>query len=62
MVRLFGSKKMDDRETECAYSAEPAPYQPPRLTLLGDIRDYTLGGSSGRGDSGSPTTQRTLRF
>lgn len=29
-------------------------YQPPRLSLLGDIRAITLGGSAGTGESGSP--------
>ncbi|MBN1400971.1 MAG: lasso RiPP family leader peptide-containing protein [Anaerolineae bacterium] len=28
------------------------PYAPPRLQLLGDIRDLTMGGSPGIGDSG----------
>lgn len=35
-----------------------AAYEAPRLTPLGDLRQLTLGGSPGRGDSGSPTTQR----
>jgi hypothetical protein len=34
-----------------------ARYEPPRLTCLGDLRDVTLGGSVGRGDSGGPTRQ-----
>lgn len=33
-------------------------YVPPQLTPLGDLRQLTLGGSLGRGDSGSPTVQR----
>jgi len=32
-------------------------YDPPRLSPLGDLRDLTLGGSVGRGDSGAPTRQ-----
>jgi hypothetical protein len=35
-------------------------YDPPRLSLLGDLRDLTLGGSIGRGDSGAPTEQSVL--
>lgn len=33
-------------------------YQKPRLIEYGDVRDVTLGGSPGGGDSGSPTTRR----
>lgn len=53
---------MDETNTTSASPPEKQPYVPPKLLLLGDVRDYTLGGSSGRGDSGSPTTQRTIRF
>ncbi len=34
------------------------PYQTPRLTDLGELRDITLGASPGIGDSGSVQTQR----
>lgn len=30
------------------------PYAPPRLEVLGDVRDLTLGGTPGLGDSGDP--------
>ncbi len=33
-------------------------YEVPTLILLGDVRDLTLGGSPGSGDSGDPATQR----
>jgi hypothetical protein len=33
-------------------------YVPPQLTALGDLRQLTLGGSLGRGDSGNATVQR----
>jgi hypothetical protein len=33
-----------------------APYAPPRIVPLGDLRDLTLGASPGVGDSGSATT------
>lgn len=33
-------------------------YIKPRLICYGDVRDITLGGSPGGGDSGSPTTRR----
>ncbi len=29
-------------------------YETPRLIVLGDVRDLTLGGSVGSGDSGNP--------
>lgn len=32
-------------------------YVSPRLRSLGDVRDLTLGGSPGSGDSGAPTQQ-----
>lgn len=32
------------------------PYRPPRLEVLGDVRDLTFGGSPGIGDSGFPNT------
>lgn len=34
------------------------PYHPPRLTLLGDLREVTLGPSSGIGESGNPVVFR----
>lgn len=33
-------------------------YEAPTLILLGDVRDLTLGGSPGSGDSGSPGAER----
>ena len=33
-------------------------YQVPTLILLGDVRDLTLGGSPGSGDSGNPGAER----
>lgn len=33
-------------------------YDVPTLTLLGDVRDLTLGGSPGSGDSGNPGAER----
>ncbi len=33
-------------------------YKKPKLTSFGDVRDITLGGSPGGGDSGTPTTRR----
>lgn len=34
------------------------PYEAPQLRELGDVRDLTLGGSPGTGDSGSAATQQ----
>lgn len=51
----------DPRTSEFAQQDQPArarlPYFAPRLTALGDLRDLTLGGSIGRGDSGAPERQ-----
>jgi len=33
-------------------------YVAPKLTLLGDVRDLTLGGSVGTGDSGTAGSQQ----
>jgi len=33
-------------------------YEKPMLFVYGDVRDVTLGGSPGGGDSGTPTTRR----
>lgn len=33
-------------------------YIKPKLVCYGDVRDITLGGSPGGGDSGSPTVER----
>lgn len=45
-------------ENENAVTTEREPYLPPRLQLLGDLRDLTLGGSPGTGDSGNAGTQQ----
>lgn len=34
------------------------PYEAPKLTDHGDVRDVTLGGSSGIGDSSNPGTEQ----
>lgn len=34
------------------------PYAPPKLENLGDLRDITLGGSFGSGESGAPRTRK----
>jgi hypothetical protein len=49
-------------ETNATIPDEPKvqaqPYQTPKLTALGDVRDLTLGGSPGTGDSGNPGIQQ----
>lgn len=39
-------------------AAHRAPYATPRIVPLGDLRELTLGGSPGVGDSGAATTQK----
>jgi hypothetical protein len=38
--------------------ASRLPYSAPKLTVLGDVRDLTMGGSPGIGDSGNATIQQ----
>lgn len=45
----------DGRIEPC--EARRLPYITPRLELLGDVRDLTLGGSPGTGDSSQPFLQ-----
>ncbi len=47
-------------QTELPRALESArePYAPPRLTPLGDVREVTLGGSVGVGDSVNPGTRK----
>ncbi len=35
-------------------------YKKPELVSLGDIRDVTMGGSFGSGDSGNPGSEKVL--
>lgn len=53
------------RENTAVQPVKPArvetpkrPYKPPQLTLLGDLRDVTLGPSAGTGESGNPAIFR----
>ena len=41
-----------------AVTPQRQPYTPPELRRLGDLRDLTLGGSPGTGDSGNAATQQ----
>ncbi len=45
-------------EKDRGLESERAIYAPPELRALGDIRDMTMGGSLGTGDSGSAAIQR----
>ncbi len=53
-----------DLEVDEVNATQNAPgvraYEPPRLDVLGDVRDLTLGGSFGNGDSGSPEAFKPL--
>ncbi|MBI4819746.1 MAG: lasso RiPP family leader peptide-containing protein [Deltaproteobacteria bacterium] len=48
----------ESTQENVAAGAEPEAWSSPRLSRLGDIRELTLGGSPGAGDSGNPTTFR----
>lgn len=45
-------------DTTNEQDAPKVAYVPPVLRTLGDVRDITLGGSPGSGDSGNPGTQQ----
>jgi hypothetical protein len=38
------------------------PYRRPCLSALGDVRDVTLGGSPGMGDTQNPMTEGNIPF
>lgn len=40
--------------TEGKSAPRQRAYEPPTLEVLGDVRDLTLGGTPGEGDSGNP--------
>lgn len=52
---------MSDRPTS---APDPVPidgkkrYAPPSIEMYGDVRDLTLGGSPGKGESGNPKTRK----
>lgn len=49
-MRPSDQKPQEERSSP---SAARLPYEAPRLVCLGDVRDLTLGGSPGTGDSGN---------
>ena len=53
---------MNQNQASTIVSADAADsrkiYLVPTLKCLGDVRDLTLGGSTGTGDSGDPATQQ----
>jgi hypothetical protein len=53
----MGINTMDTPEDTSKLVEKKKVYTPPILEVLGDVRDITLGGSPGRGDSGSATTK-----
>lgn len=47
-----------EREDVQNCNVQRVPYQAPLLRALGDIREMTLGGSLGTGDSGNAAIQK----
>lgn len=43
---------MEDQKSQSRESGAKRPYETPRIIDRGDVRDVTLGGSPGVGDSG----------
>jgi hypothetical protein len=56
--RIMAPSLNVERKDVLGLEPERAPYVAPELRALGDIREMTLGGSLGTGDSGSAATQR----
>jgi hypothetical protein len=46
-------ERLEQPSAEVLESSTKRPYHPPVLEVLGDIRDLTMGGSPGAGDSGA---------
>ena len=46
--------RLENGERTACTCAVRKPYLPPRLVRHGDVRDVTLGGSPGTGESGFP--------
>lgn len=62
-MSLYIGRAMKDlsarSENERSVTTPPRePYQAPRLLALGDVRDLTLGGSPGTGDSGNASLEQ----
>lgn len=54
-------KQPDSQISETPAGSDRSRYVTPRLETLGDIRDLTLGGSPGTGDSpGDPANQKSI--
>jgi hypothetical protein len=51
----------DVAETTAAGAPPRAPWVRPRLDILGDVRDLTMGGSPGVFESNNPGTRRNKR-
>jgi hypothetical protein len=51
-------RSSEPNESRRAPAGAREPYAPPRLTPLGDVRQVTLGGSAGVGDSINPGTRK----
>ena len=48
------------KEQEKYNKQEKTTYKKPELIPLGDIRDVTMGGSFGGGDSGNPGSEKVI--
>jgi len=65
------TRRLDDMQAANTQRQSPAldaaaapsrrePYEAPKLERLGDVRELTLGGSIGNGDSGAPQRQARI--
>jgi len=51
-------KQLQKQINNCNQKQIKKDYKKPQLTALGDIRDVTMGGSPGTGDSGNAFVER----
>ncbi len=56
--QLFMNKKNQSNKQIANNKAKKKTYVKPVMTLLGDIRDVTMGGSPGFGDSGGGAPEK----
>lgn len=52
-LKTTSLRQESQRESEGDCSVMPKAYETPRLMCYGDVRDVTLGGTLGEGESGS---------
>ena len=57
-VQRYMNKNHSHHRSDVTACGDKKIYEKPKLTPLGDIRDVTMGGSPGFGDSGAAAPER----